>query len=490
MYWIITLSTLFLVVGIFSYSFYKKWQSHKRACQSLQRSLYEPIRKNDHDYSIFFPPGLMLGEYLWKIYTIDSTVIKAVDFSSVEDLDSSYAVAEYLMTNMLEQDEASFAGFRNRLIGYMGEQRVAEVLAEEGKNAVWASTSNQELWDLQINDQLANVKTVLDVNSIKETAIAHPDVLYIVPEDTYKDIGIDNMQPLNGFNHQEIQADLDEAYEHIDGSGAFDAFSSHLPIGSGITAINQRKRMLQAGGDESAINKNVAIDFATKTSSSLVMAKLGGLVGAGLGSLIFMPVAGGILGAALGAFWGAKKGTEFGKKIKELELQKQKLKLKSLLQSFGEKYFPYIGKIKSQIYFQCEQNRRSLESFEENLPTIPISPSWKNKLFKDKNHIFYQELRIFGEQAYTKEKFKADHCCVIYNEIEDTQNAHALALTILNNVHLRDFLHIDLIELKKIYAQKNRTYMERYKLYPDQFPLTEKLKNHRKLDEVEIKKTA
>jgi len=487
-YWIIIFFILSLVVC--GTVFYKRYKAHQMVCQRIRQSLYEPMEKKDHDYSIYFPAALMTGEYLWQIYTIDSSIIKAVDFSSTENLDSSYAVANYLMTNMLEHDEQSYAGFRNRLIGYIGEQKVADVLAEQGQNAVWASTSNQELWDLQIDDQLINVKTILDVNSIRNTAIAHPDVMYLVPEDTYKNIGIDNIQPLNGFNYQEINETLDSTYEQIDGTSAFDTFNSHLPIGSSLVALNERNRLIKAGGDQQAVNKNVLIDFALKTTGSLTMAKIGGIIGAGLGSLVFMPIAGGVLGAALGAFWGAKTGKEFGEKIKELELQKQKLKLNILLEKFGEKYFIYLSKIKSQFFLKTEKYQNALDSFEKKFQEDSATQSWKNIFFEDKNTIFYQELKKIGERAYENEKTKAEQRAAIFNEIENTHNSKALALILINNVHLRDFLYIDLIELKKIYAQKNRTYLERYKLYPDKFPLTNELKNHKKIYGDYVKKTA
>lgn len=481
MYWSAIITILAVMFIVCAYSFYKRYSAHKQYCEFLRKSLQEAVPQKDNDYSALLPAGLVVGEYLWQIYTIDPSVIKAVDFSSTQNLDSAYAVSNYLMINMLEHDDQAYSGFKNRLIGYVGEQKVAEVLQQQGTDALWASTSNQEIWDLKIDDQLINVKTVLDINSIKGTALAHPDVTYLVPEDTYRDIGIDNIQPLDGFNYQEVTDQLNSTYQHIDGSNAFNAFSTHLPIGSGIIALKERQRLLNAGGDQQAVNRNVLIDFSAKTAGSLTMAKIGGLIGAGLGSLVFTPVLGGTLGAALGAFWGAKKGKAFGKVIKELELQKQKLKLNVMLEKFGKQYFPYIDKIKYQISSFAYKNQFALASFEAKYLNSPSTKNWKSIFFENTNEVFFTELKRIGENNFAKEKLKADKQNIILDEIRSAQNTKALALLIINNIHFRDFLYVDLIELKLIYAQKDKVYLERFKLYPDQYPLTQKLRDHKKL---------
>lgn len=487
-YWTIAI-LLGLTILVGGYLFYKKYRNHKKYCQFLRESLHKPLLKKENDYSALFPAGLVVGEYLWQIYTIDPSVIKAIDFSSTQNLDSAYAVSNYLMINMLEHDDHAYIGFRNRLIGYLGEQKVAEVLQQQGTDALWASTSNQEIWDLQIDDQLINVKTVLDVNSIKGVALAHPDVIYLVPEDTYKNVGIDNIQALDGFNYQEVNNQLDYTSNQIDGTNAFDAFSTHLPLGSSLMALQERQQLINAGGDKKAINKNILIDFTTKISGSLTMAKVGGLVGIGLGSLVFMPVAGSIIGAAIGAFWGAKKGKMFGKKIKEIELQKQKNKLNNMLENFGEKYFCYIDKIKNHISVSIDKQRIALASFDAKFINNKTARTWKTKFFDNENEVFFQELKKIGERTFSIEKMKFDERTAMLDDILNKNNSKALAILIMNNVHLRDFLYIDLIELKKIYAQKDKVYLERFKLYPNHYPLTQKLKDHKKIYGEYIKKT-
>lgn len=487
-YWTIAI-LLGLIILVCGYLFYKKYRNHKKYCQFLRESLHKPLLKKENDYSALFPASLVVGEYLWQIYTIDPSLIKAIDFSSTQNLDSAYAVSNYLMINMLEHDDHAYIGFRNRLIGYLGEQKVAEVLQQQGTDALWASTSNQEIWDLQIDDQLINVKTVLDVNSIKGVALAHPDVIYLVPEDTYKNVGIGNIQPLDGFNYQEVNNQLDYTSNQIDGTNAFDAFSTHLPLGSSLMALQERQQLINAGGDKKAINKNILIDFTTKISGSLTMAKVGGLVGIGLGSLVFMPVAGSIIGAAIGAFWGAKKGKMFGKKIKEIELQKQKNKLNNMLENFGEKYFCYIDKIKNHISVSIDKQQIALASFDAKFINNKTARTWKTKFFDNENEVFFQELKKIGERTFSIEKMKFDERTAMLDEILNKHNSKALAILIMNNVHLRDFLYIDLIELKKIYAQKDKVYLERFKLYPNHYPLTQKLKDHKKIYGKYIKKT-
>lgn len=459
------------------YLIYQKYQAHQKACSLIRISLHQPVSSQNNPYDTFMASGLLLGEYLWQIYTIDSSIVKAVDFSSAENLDSNYAVSEYLMTNMLHHDADSFLGFKNRLVGYIGEQRVAEILQQQNIEATWASTTNQEIWDLKINDELINVKTILDIHSIKTTALAHPDVTYIVPEDTYQDIGVNNIQPLEGFNHQEIHQSLDETYDKIDGSNAFDSFGTHLPVVGGIMALNERAHLLKAGGDPHAVNKNILIDFGSKTAGSLAMAKIGSAIGMGLGSLVFMPVAGGIIGGVLGALWGSKKGQKFGKKLKELDLEIQKIKLNKYLEDFGHQYLCYIPKIKSVISKPLLQQEEKLKQFQEVFINSLPQGHWYHHIFPNKNRIFFAELKKIADNHYEQQKIRSQTSLKYLDQLQKNQDTKALAVLILNNVHLRDFMYVDLMKVKQIYAQKDKVYYERYKLYPDRFPLPKRFKN-------------
>ena len=65
--------------------------------------------------------------------------------------------------------------------------------------------------------------------------------------------------------------------------------------------------------------------------------------------------------------------------------------------------------------------------------------------------------------------------------IKNEKNTKLLSILLLNNNYLRDFFHVDLIQIRKIYDQKRKIYIERHKLYPDQFPLNQDIINHKKL---------
>lgn len=475
---------IFFVVTILGYSsfiFIRKIKMHRSRCEHIRASLHLPTENQKNDYSSFFPAGLAIGEYLWQVYSIDPSVIKAVDFSSQEELNSALDVSNYLMLNMLEKDETSLSGFRNRLIGYIGEQKVSDLLDRQTHEIVWASTSNQEVWDLKIDSDLVNVKTILDIDSIKMTALAHPDVTYLVPEDTYQNIGIDNIQALEGLSHADISQQFDSTIEQANGNAALDSFDLHLPIASGIAAFNERQRLLKAGGDENSINKNVLIDFSSKTVGSLTMAKVGASIGLGLGSLVFMPVIGGVIGAGVGALIGSKVGGGFGKKIKELELQKEKLRLEQMLDKFGLQYLPYIKKLKHQASIPLQKQQQAFQLIEQRYSQYLTSQKWKHYFFPDLNFIFYDELKKIGKNNLDKSSTKFQNIENTLMAIENEKNSKALAILVLNSIYLRDFLHIDLVQIKKIYDQKRKIYIERYKLYPDQFPLTQDIINYNKL---------
>ncbi|MFN3073822.1 oxidoreductase [Acinetobacter sp. TY2] len=459
------------ILGYSSFTFIRKVKLHRNRCEYIRASLHLPIDNKKKDYSYFFPAGLAVGEYLWQIYTIDPSVIKAVDFSSQEELNSALDVSNYIMLNILEKDETSLSGFRNRLIGYLGEQKVSDLLDTQSHKIVWASLSNQELWDLKIDGDLINVKTVLDIDSIKMTALAHPDVTYLVPEDTYQNIAVDNIQPLEGLSHANISQQFDSTIEQANGNAALDSFDLHLPIASGIAALNERQRLLKAGGNENSINKNVFIDFSSKTLGSLTMAKVGTSIGLGLGSLVFMPVVGGVIGVGVGALIGSKVGTGFGKKIKELELQKEKLRLEQMLDKFGLQYLPYIKKLKYQVSIPLQKQKQSFQVIEQKCNQYLPSQKWKLYFFPALNFIFYDELKIIGKNNLEKSSSKFQNIENTLMAIENEKNTKELAILVLNNIHLRDLLYIDLMQIRKIYNQKRKVYIERYKLYPDKFPL-------------------
>ena len=89
---------IFFVVTILGYSsfiFIRKIKMHRSRCEHIRASLHLPTENQKNDYSSFFPAGLAIGEYLWQVYSIDPSVIKAVDFSSQEELKSALDVSNY-----------------------------------------------------------------------------------------------------------------------------------------------------------------------------------------------------------------------------------------------------------------------------------------------------------------------------------------------------------------------------------------------------------
>ena len=109
-YWTIAI-LLGLIILVCGYLFYKKYRNHKKYCQFLRESLHKPLLKKENDYSALFPASLVVGEYLWQIYTIDPSLIKAIDFSSTQNLDSAYAVSNYLIAGGIDPMRLSSEGF-------------------------------------------------------------------------------------------------------------------------------------------------------------------------------------------------------------------------------------------------------------------------------------------------------------------------------------------------------------------------------------------
>jgi hypothetical protein len=265
------------------------------------------------------------AEYVWSWAAIDPAVVKAAAFSSGTAIHSGYDFAQFIHDHM---DSALTEGFQNRLLGYVGEQQVRDLLISQGHVVHFADTANQPIWDLLVDGQHANVKTVASIASAKAEALAHPHVTYLVPEDAHGHAH-ENIVRLAGFKHDVAKESLKEGIASTKGETAAHGLGLHSPwITVGFAAYRNYK-LVKLGKDPVVAVKHTAIESVGRGAGVLLGAKVGGLAGTAAGGPL-----GTLIGAVVGGLAGALGGGAIAEKWKLKPLSSALENLQSALHDF------------------------------------------------------------------------------------------------------------------------------------------------------------
>lgn len=119
--------------------------------------------------------GLTAGDILYDAVAIDPTVLRAVEFSSAEDISNIFnfgAFADRFST----MSGHSLAGAERRLRGYVAEQIVAARLVEEGHVVSLPETPNNPGFDLIVDGKEFQVKCLADISGLREHFGKYPDM--------------------------------------------------------------------------------------------------------------------------------------------------------------------------------------------------------------------------------------------------------------------------------------------------------------------------
>lgn len=466
--------------------YYQKLKDNQRYCQQIRQALYQSIN-HEAPYVVQASTSMLLGEYFWHIHRIDPELIQMVDLNHQDRQNSHLVLSNSLMQQMIAKDQRTVDAFQARIITVLGEQKVATHLEQQGAAILDVASSDFVVWDLLINDHMLNLKSVLDVQDIQAISLAHPHVSEMMQIKHERAFATES-KLLTGFNSSDAYKGVNVAaeYEGVDKTGLEDTvqegLQAHLPIIPIIKALQERKRLIQAGSEITAINKNMAIDLVTKTTMNTGTVVVGASLGGVLGSLVFMPVAGAMLGACVGGLLGRQVGAVLGQTIKELELEKQKLKLVDILEQFGQKYLPYIEKIEHYATLPLKKNQQALDAIEQCRAQYDvIQKPWYQKKISDPSFVFYDELFAIYQQQFQEAASAYTNIKAVLRLITEQENTALLAVLVLNTSDLRDVLDVDLIQVNRVYQQKRKTYIERYKLYPDRFPLTADIQRQQRL---------
>ncbi|MEP0766948.1 MAG: hypothetical protein HRF45_10470 [Fimbriimonadia bacterium] len=325
----------------------RKWSS--RLASRLYRSKISPAELASYS-------AMTGAEYVAAWAMIDPDVTAAADFSSTAEIHSGLDFAHYIHQHYESLDAAAKEGFLNRLVGYVGEQQAADLLAHQGHAVQVAAEANQPVWDLLVDGHPANIKTVADIAAIKGEAAANPGVTYYVPQDAHGEVG-ENIIPLPGFSHDTAKEATKEAIAGAKGEIAAHGLGMHLPwITFAFAAYRNYKLVRDYDQDPLTAVKHTAMESVGRGVGVIAGAKLGGALGWFLGPI------GALGGAILVGIVGALTGGALAEEWKMQPLRKAQERFESLLETFGRSFANQLSTIRERVLLPYQVRRTAVEA--------------------------------------------------------------------------------------------------------------------------------
>ena len=244
--------------------------------------------------------GLTLGDFVYDILRVDPNVIAATDFARAQDIEDVFKFSVY--ANSLDGlSPESFAGHVANIKGYVAERIAAQYVQSQGFEVEFPEASNQEGFDLLVNEIPFQVKCLSSPQGVFDHLDKNPDIPVFVNfeiADSFKDL--DNVYPLPVLSNTDIthltQDSLDAGTEALD---------FEIPYISLAIAVGQNTIKLMMGktdAQSAAINTaySFAGRFAGAEAGSVGLAWAGGLLGP------YGVVVGGLAGAVIGGAYGRR----------------------------------------------------------------------------------------------------------------------------------------------------------------------------------------
>lgn len=397
-------------------------------------------------------------EYAWHWATIDPDLLQAADFSSRAAINSGWDFARYIHDNYASLSEAGKAGFVNRLSGYLAEQKVAGLLEQAGHAVQFAETANQPVWDLIVNEQLVNVKSVADTSSIIEQAVAHPDVIYTIPTDVQGEL-TENMLQLDGFAHADIKAGVLDGISAAKGDAALDGLLPHLPLLTALFAGYRNFKLWRNHQQEPAVAvRHAVVETIGRGSGVVAGAKLGALVGTSFGppgiviSSILFGLGGALCGGKVAEWW------------KSLPLKTAISRLDHALDDYGRSFRNQLPALRRQIMAPINRMRQSRAEVERIVANR--KGRLRYKLWPDYYTILLEETNEVAEREIRQAEATAQPALDIVAAAQREQKWKPLGALIANSPDLRNGKsHEDSI-LREVADTRARVLKERKRLNP------------------------
>lgn len=281
---------------------------------------------------------------LWELAKIDGEVIAGISSASAV-VDGTHVVSDnfagFLSYVSQHGDNLVAQGNVSRLVGYVGEQRVAGLLEAQGDTIEMALTANNPRWDLLINDAAANVKTYQDATHALKLAEQDAGTQFILPEDSTHQVPMENVTYLDGFSVTDVRDSffdsVDGARNLLDGGYVDDAAFGGIPVVLLAVTMYKQSILVREGKRVEDAFRDGAIDVGARAIGALGGMKAGALAGGVVdlssgGATIGLGAAG---GAILGGIGGSRLGAWAVREYRLRPVQEAENELIEALEQFG-----------------------------------------------------------------------------------------------------------------------------------------------------------
>lgn len=290
--------------------------------------------------------GLSVGEFLYDYLMIDPLAVEGMHFSRTEDLSHLFTLSEFAQTVDLSENTGDIA----QLQGYVAERMIGAELQRQGHDVTFPETSNQAGYDLNVDGQTFQLKNLADAAGVRLHLEKYPDIPVYVNSELAHSFEGNEMVYVTNISHSDVVSATKTSLEHASNLNDF-----QIPyvtfIVYGISDIGKIWRK------EESIEKAV-INTLTNSTSKIVFASAGKVIGTVTGSILFGPQFALLSGAAGTILFGSQsfRASEFSKR-KLAHREEQQLR---------EATYEFLSPIRESVEEKKEIKREKLSLFKKN----------------------------------------------------------------------------------------------------------------------------
>ena len=435
----------------------RKMQWSGQEAQILRDQIGQFARKPINQAELAAYGMLSASEFVWSWARIDPTVVHAAAFSSSIPIHNGYDFAQYVHTHYDTLGTAAKEGFFNRLLGYVGEQQVADILAHQGHVVQVATSATQPIWDLLVDGHPVNVKTIQNIASIKAEAMAHHGVTYIVPTDAQGHL-TENMAHVAGFKHDAAHAGLKQGFASAHGEHALHGLGMHLPLLTIGFSAYRNYQAVQLGKDVAVAMKHTVVESVGRGAGGVVGAKAGALAGS-----LFGPI-GTLIGAVGGAVGGALLGGSVAEQYKRKPLDAAILRMQVSLHEYGLTFTHKLETVRGYLEAPLIRMQSSLRGVERDLEVRKERIVWW--IWPDFCTVLLEETLAEGQNQIVEEQQRVSLVTNVLDQAKRTGRFEEIGLMMVNVPAVCELIGYDKNKLAAVNVARQSVFHERKQLNP------------------------
>lgn len=343
---------------VFNKTFWKYWNDEKFE-EALQCSVPQEEHEHRKGENTIFNTELeqrrqnkavtliSVGEFLHDYIMINPIVVEGLDFARSENLSHLFSLSHFANKIDLQDPVGDMA----QLQGYVAEQFMAVELQAMGYDVEFPEESNNPGWDLILDGQPFQVKSMMDPGGIKNHLDTYPDIPVYVNAELADEFADHPQVYISNISKAEIDRATYTTLDH-----ASDLMNFEIPlIAFSVSSISNIKRVLKG----ETLFSQAALNVFSDTSARVITGAAGKYVGTISLYMIFGP-AGGITGSVLGVYIGASQGGKLSNTFRQFKAKREG---EEMVKSFKVLLRKIIKKIDKKISIKekkIEQTREKL----------------------------------------------------------------------------------------------------------------------------------